>query len=452
MFKFICLVCLLLSSFITFNSNKASAAKRDSVEYIILNNSTSNQISFYYFDDFANLISTNLAPQKQVKIATVKPILIRLINSPNKFSYYLKPGEILKAYTDKRKEVGISGVDSVRNNELRLFKEMKIRFNDIKTFSESQKDMNKMFQLKGTPNSFEAFVNDIYWKQMNFIDSFALTYEITMEFRLYAERHIFFERMRGKVEVSMLKKVIKDSLQGYSEYLGCDECLSVKEYMDFCRDYMFGVEQVYADTTYREIARLFPNRTRDFMLTILMDGYHNIKPKLFDTYYEDFMAITKDNSYRAYVADLKQMDVFKSIAHGTDLLLSPTGDTIYLQSLLNRAKTKHIYMDFWASWCAPCIEGIPYTKSFEENSKQVSVIYISLDKNPNIWKQYSKKLGLNDRSSYMLVENFNSPIAKQFKISEIPRYVIVSKSRKTTIPNAPSAKNQKLQYILHNLK
>ena len=42
---------------------------------------------------------------------------------------------------------------------------------------------------------------------------------------------------------------------------------------------------------------------------------------------------------------------------------------------------KPILLDFWASWCAPCVEKLPEAKSLE---KEISVFYINTDKKSRV--------------------------------------------------------------------
>jgi thiol-disulfide isomerase/thioredoxin len=49
-----------------------------------------------------------------------------------------------------------------------------------------------------------------------------------------------------------------------------------------------------------------------------------------------------------------------------------------LHPLLNQKGNKTYVVNFWATWCAPCIKELPY---FEElnNNKNIEVILVSLD-------------------------------------------------------------------------
>lgn len=71
-------------------------------------------------------------------------------------------------------------------------------------------------------------------------------------------------------------------------------------------------------------------------------------------------------------------------------LPSDKGDTISIAQL----KGKLILVDFWASWCIPCREGMPYIrKAVERYGDRLTVCLISMDKQHDAWK----KLIVTDR-------------------------------------------------------
>lgn len=92
----------------------------------------------------------------------------------------------------------------------------------------------------------------------------------------------------------------------------------------------------------------------------------------------------------------------------------------------DRFRNNYLLIDFWASWCAPCVADIPNVKKVYEayRAKNLSIISISLDDDKVRW--------LNAVSRYALpwtqvseLKGWNSPFAKQLDIRYIPQYYLV---------------------------
>jgi thiol-disulfide isomerase/thioredoxin len=439
--------------FLLITQTTVLGASRDTSNHIILYNATNNSIYISYFNNLDDLTEIKLLAKKETKISTHSSILIKINNVRKRpFIFYLKPGEQLRVYKDKQNEFVVEGTDSVRNNELQLLKRIRLTFGITSVWQEiCEEDNRKIWDLIKQPALYEAFIHHTYQQQKLYIDSFAKVRPISREFRLYAEQNFFYELMSNKLELALIRKNIKDSLPVFRNFLQCDSCLPGHAYIWFAFNYVSTAIRVYSDSAFFNIAHHSSPKTRDLMLKDAMSVYYNINRALFNTHYNNFIVSVNDSAYKTYIENLQQVNNLENLLKSTDLLLSPNGDTIRLKTLTNKVKGKHIYIDFWASWCAPCIEGLPNTKAFEDTTPDVEVLYLSLDKNINTWKEYSKNLGLDERNTFLVVGNFNSPIAKRLQIEEIPRYIIISKSRKTTITRAPEAKDKKLKVILQNL-
>lgn len=51
-----------------------------------------------------------------------------------------------------------------------------------------------------------------------------------------------------------------------------------------------------------------------------------------------------------------------------------------LESVMSLATDKALVVNFWATWCKPCIKELPYFEAVQENHKEdVKVILVSLD-------------------------------------------------------------------------
>lgn len=123
-------------------------------------------------------------------------------------------------------------------------------------------------------------------------------------------------------------------------------------------------------------------------------------------------------------------------------LVSIEGDTLSLKQVLAANQNKVKVIDFWASWCKPCVEEIQKVKSFKQdlsNTNDVNWIFISIDHDVESWKSMSNKLqefGLLE-NQYRIVNRKESDILNILDINMIPRYIIISKTDKIISEKAP---------------
>lgn len=88
-----------------------------------------------------------------------------------------------------------------------------------------------------------------------------------------------------------------------------------------------------------------------------------------------------------------------------------------------------IYIDFWASWCGPCLREMPSSMELVDKYKgRIAFVYLSLDDDIDAWKKAIKKYNI-DRT--FMTHHFrigsNSDAAKLFSVDKIPRYILIDK-------------------------
>ncbi len=107
---------------------------------------------------------------------------------------------------------------------------------------------------------------------------------------------------------------------------------------------------------------------------------------------------------------------------------------------------KVVYIDIWATWCAPCLKmfsHLDHLKEKTDDSKEIAFFYISLDQDRDHekWKKMTNYYGLygyHYRVNKETAKIIYSTLGNSGGMLSIPRYVIVDKSGKIAFANAAS--------------
>ena len=99
------------------------------------------------------------------------------------------------------------------------------------------------------------------------------------------------------------------------------------------------------------------------------------------------------------------------------------GEAISLEEL----KGNIVYLDFWASWCRPCIDEIPYFKKLQDEFEQENVKFVSIgidSKKENL----QKLIDMHQLGGIHLFETDKEDMLKRkYAIEGIPRYVLIDR-------------------------
>mgnify|MGYP003574926714 CR=1 FL=1 len=197
--------------------------------------------------------------------------------------------------------------------------------------------------------------------------------------------------------------------------------------------------------TARVLAQLPPSISRDYMLYSGLSSQLKKHPELAANLPEVERYFLKPIHYRYLEKKAKAISLtgtekvnLGKIYHSKNGSISFHAKTDFLDLLSKKHPGKIIYLDVYATWCAPCIEEFEYAPALHKRLKDLPIVFVNvcLQSTQTNWNRLINERKLQGEN-YFLDADDSKLLMSKLNIGGFPNYMLIGSDGRVINRNAP---------------
>jgi thiol-disulfide isomerase/thioredoxin len=325
---------------------------------------------------------------------------------------------------------GLNILNGVKSKPLYTMDDAIKKANILNSFSYHLKARNHIIDSLSRPIIQEV---DIYCNANKIDDEVKQLYKLNYIGALYYDK-LTFEAARDIQHRNNEREFYKDSLKKWVQLFDNDNCINVSLYKWSIYTIMNLICLKCTPQQFLDTATILKGNTRDFVISKYMNKLLRKNQKEAERLMPRFNELCQNQQFKDLIKsefEFSKTKIGKNVS--TAYLMDENKRQISFNDLIAKFKNKLIYIDFWASWCMPCVQEMPYSNTLRNklaNNPNIKFVYLSLDASFSNWESSNKANNLNKQSSYILTKYAVEVLQKKLGINlnTIPRYIIINKN------------------------
>lgn len=393
----------------------------------------------------------------EMSLELVSPVAASFAHGDETSGMYLHPGDdlIISLNPEEFDEtISYEGKGAAYNNFKAAYF---LKFSDDSFYTEQRE---KMKELDGT--AFKVYAQEMFESKKAFLDKWKEEHSLSDEFITHMHTDFLYTQAIEFFQYPSYHKYLNKPQEG--------ETADIKplpsDYYAFLEEIPVQNEAALASSSYQQYISQFINHKYGELYKGISNPDHSswIKTQMYlskillEGKVEEYMTASMLKSALRYGDPTSIVEEYKAFieAHPAHIpVLEPQFKKVLALAPGNKApdftlvnlegnkvalsdfQGKVVYMDFWASWCGPCIAEIPSAKKLKEHykgNKDVVFLYVSVDTDEKAWRNIIEKKEL---TGVHLYADGWEVASEKYNVGGIPSYFLINKDGTIAAYQAP---------------
>lgn len=436
----------------------------------LVHNPTSGEIEIFYYTDFikheteSTIAGLNEENEFSLELPLDKNTFVFMKMDERQYSLYLKPGSRLYIEFDMEnpdEKPHISGDNVFESHFMVCYN------NDI------LKEFNRGFIMNNAEEldaeEFTKLAEDIKNISLDYLQNYLNYDELDIEFINYHTHNINYQYYNNLLNYPAMHQhfnrleELPELPENYYDILDIegiinDEAIATGEYRNFLVNYLnynmrikpFDRETMdnYFKYQYELAEEIFAGQSLEHMLaSITVMALSRTGFEDAEEIYNNYISIASPGANKEVVK--KQYELVLNLLPGNPApdftFAGLDGDLVSLSDFAGKV----VYLDFWASWCGPCIREIPFAKELKERMKEqenLVFLYVSVDDKEEAWRNAIENHGME--GVHIHAGGWDNLATKAYNVSGIPTYYVIGRDGNIFDNRPPRPSNEKIDDVL----
>lgn len=184
--------------------------------------------------------------------------------------------------------------------------------------------------------------------------------------------------------------------------------------------------QTFGRTVYRDIV----------VLNLLVNQLHANNLAGVQAAYPAFRAQTRDSMLQQNMRQMLQAE--QRLGAGQLAPAFTLTDNAGRSVSLSELRGKVVYLDFWGTWCKPCMSEMPASRHLKEKfaGRDVAFVYIAVNDPEEKWQRALAEAQLTSPASVHLRAR-DHQVAELYDVRGFPSYFLIGRDGRIVLPHAP---------------